>query len=118
MKIILTVVCILPFLLTTPALSAVFYVNGATGNDTNTCTSTDHPCKTIKAAVDKTPAGHHTIRVTKGTYVEDGMEIVGHKFITIKGGYNDNFAPRICCQETVIQTGFVDNNDNSLILLN
>ena len=79
------------FLLPLSGRATALYVNGATGNNANSCNHAAEPCKTIKAALDKAPAGYHTIRVTKGVYTEDSMTLPGYKFITIKGGYNDNF---------------------------
>jgi hypothetical protein len=59
---------------------ATYYVNVATGADTNTCTQPnsnghgDGPCKTISAAVAKTHAGD-TVRVAAGTYHEAQINI-------------------------------------------
>jgi len=106
MKTFPAIICICSILLL-PALSlsADFYVNGATGNDNNSCNHADVPCKTIKAALHKTGPGNHTIRVTKGTYIEDSMWIWSNRFITIKGGYDNDFTPRTCYQpETIIKT--------------
>jgi hypothetical protein len=55
------------------ASASVFYVNGATGNDTHACTSAGEPCKTISAAVTKSEAtpGSATIEVAAGVYQEE-----------------------------------------------
>src|SRR5437870_4458922 len=47
----------------------VFFVNAATGNDTNSCLSTTFACRTIGAAISKS-GGQGTINVAAGTYVE------------------------------------------------
>ena len=49
--------------------AANLYVNDATGNDLNTCTSVGAPCKTIQAAINKASSGD-TINVAAGTYFE------------------------------------------------
>lgn len=51
------------------AAAADWYVNDATGNDLNTCTSALMPCKTIQAAVNKASA-NDTIHVAAGLYLE------------------------------------------------
>ena len=62
------------------AAGTTYYVNGATGSDTNSCTQpnpNNHgggPCKTISAAVAKTHAGD-TVRVASGTYHEAQIDI-------------------------------------------
>ncbi len=55
------------------ASASTFFVNGATGSDTNPCTSTAAPCKTIGAAVTKSQLvlGNATIEVAAGTYKEN-----------------------------------------------
>ena len=55
------------------ASASTFFVNGATGSDTNPCTSAAAPCKTIGAAVTKSQLvlGNATIEVAAGTYKED-----------------------------------------------
>ncbi len=54
------------------ASASTLFVNGATGNDTNPCTSAGAPCKTINAAVEKSQLilGNATIEVAAGTYKE------------------------------------------------
>ncbi|MFZ1926112.1 MAG: hypothetical protein WAU42_08225 [Solirubrobacteraceae bacterium] len=55
------------------ASASTFFVNGPTGSDTNPCTSTAAPCKTIGAAVTKSQLvlGNATIEVAAGTYKEN-----------------------------------------------
>jgi hypothetical protein len=55
------------------ASASTFFVNGATGSDTNLCTSATVPCKTIGAAVTKSQLviGTATIEVAAGTYKEN-----------------------------------------------
>lgn len=54
------------------ASASTLFVNGATGNDTNPCTSAAAPCKTIDAAVGKSQLilGTATVEVAAGTYKE------------------------------------------------
>ena len=70
------------------ASATTFYVNGASGNDANPCTSLAAPCKTIGAAVTKSEAvpDTATINVAAGIYPEvvdlshpadSGITIVG-----------------------------------------
>ena len=55
------------------ASASTFFVNGATGSDTNPCTSAAAACKTIGAAVTKSRLviGNATIEVAAGTYKEN-----------------------------------------------
>jgi hypothetical protein len=78
-------------LLPLPAAGGLFYVNACTGNDSNTCTHPDSPCRTIKAALGKTPTGTSTIRIARYHYVEEDMAIDHHHYITFEGGWNDAF---------------------------
>ena len=70
------------------ASASTLYVNGTTGKDTNACTESSAPCKTIDAAVTKSEIlpGTATIEVAAGIYEEgvhletasdDGIAIVG-----------------------------------------
>src|SRR5436309_2962218 len=53
-----------------PAAAAItWYVNGATGNDSNACMSAAMACKTIQGAVNKASFGD-TIMVAAWTYLE------------------------------------------------
>ena len=54
------------------ASASTLFVDGASGNDTNPCTSAAAPCKTIDAAVGKSQLilGTATIEVAAGTYKE------------------------------------------------
>ncbi len=59
---------------TQAAPTAIWYVNAATGDDGNNCTSPGDACQTIAAAVDKA-ADDDTIQIAAGTYVEHDIEI-------------------------------------------
>jgi hypothetical protein len=70
------------------ALATTFYVNGSTGKDTNACTASETPCKTIGAAVTKSEAVPDiaTIEVAAGEYVEPiGLGQPADSGITING---------------------------------
>ena len=60
------------------------FVNGATGRDTNTCTTVAVPCATIGHAVSLAAPGE-TIHVAAGTYAE---QLVISKAVTIVGASN------------------------------
>ena len=68
-----------------------YYVSPG-GDDSNTCTEAGRPCRTIKAAVDKAPVGHWTIKIARGIYTEDTIEIGEHRFLTLEGGWNWDFS--------------------------
>jgi len=70
------------------ASASTFFVNGATGLDTNPCTSAAAPCKTIGAAVTKSELtiGNATIEVAAGTYKESlDLDHPADNGITING---------------------------------
>jgi hypothetical protein len=70
------------------ASASTFFVNGATGSDTNPCTSAAAPCKTIGAAVTKSQLvlGNAIIEVAAGTYKENiDLNNPADSGITIKG---------------------------------
>jgi Zn-dependent metalloprotease len=74
-----------------PALVPVTWYVATTGNDSNSCTSTDSPCLTINGAIGKTANGD-TINVATGTYTSSGTEVVLiNKSITLSGGWNASF---------------------------
>ena len=120
MKTFPAIICICSILLL-PALSlsADFYVNGATGNDNNSCTSSDHPCKTIWKALDKTPVGTSTIKISKGLqYIEKDLNVPHHHYITFEGGWNNDFTVHEnSAQSTIIETGSKINHDALFNLL-
>ena len=72
-----------------------YYVNGANGNDNNTCTEASQPCRTIKAALEKAH-GHALIKIAQGIYEEEHMYIPANKHITFEGGWNSAFTSHIC----------------------
>jgi len=65
-----------------------------TGNDSNSCSSTNSPCATIDGAIAKAAAGN-TIKVAIGTYTGTGTEIVPiNKNLTLSGGWDVSFTTR------------------------
>ncbi len=82
--------------LATPAhaLGATWYV-ATTGNDSNSCSSTSAPCKTINGAIVKTAAGD-TVKVAVGTYTPAaplfyGVVVPIKEDTTLSGGWNAAF---------------------------
>ena len=73
-----------------------YYVNGANGNDNNTCTEASQPCKTIKAALEKVSHGAALIKIAQGIYEEQGMDISANQHITFEGGWNNTFTSHTC----------------------
>lgn len=74
-------VVVFAFLVSTATASTTWYVNGVTGSDNNSCTSTTNACKTIGHAVSLALSGDH-IRVSAGIYAENliistGLNLVG-----------------------------------------
>jgi hypothetical protein len=63
------------------ATTGTWYVNAATGLDTNTCTSPGAACQTINGAIGKAAAGD-TINVAVGTYPE---LVAVNKTLTLRG---------------------------------
>jgi hypothetical protein len=61
---------------------ATFYVNGATGSDSNNCLAPGTACATIGAAVSKASA-NDTIEIASGTYFENAINV--DKRLTING---------------------------------
>jgi hypothetical protein len=62
---------------------STWYVNGVSGNDSNSCLSTTSPCKTIGHAISLAVAGD-TIRIGSATYTENLM--VGINLMLIGAG--------------------------------
>jgi len=70
------------------AAATTWYVNDATGNDANSCTSPLAPCKTIQAAINKASSGD-TINVAAGTYLEAAPGPLSvNKTLTLLGAQN------------------------------
>ncbi len=75
---------------------ATWYV-ATTGDDTNNCTTTSSPCKTINGAIGKAANGD-TIFVTIGTYTNNniyGRAIYIGKNIFLSGGWNSTFTSQL-----------------------
>ena len=68
------------------------------GNDNNSCTQPDQPCKSVKAAVYyKTGAGKSRIHIARGTYAESSaINITTGKNIIFSGGWSSDFAGQQC----------------------
>ncbi len=86
-----------------------YYVSPG-GDDNNTCTEASQPCRTIKAAVDKAPVGHWTIKIARGVYTEDTIKIDGHRFLTLEGGWNWDFSQQNKNPGTVFIRGISQGN--------
>ena len=90
------------------------------GDDSNSCTEASHPCRTIKAAVDKAvPVA--SINIAKGIYEEEPM-MVNNEKTYFEGGWNRDFSRQTCSPTgTVMETGhstpypgFLNYDGNSL----
>ncbi len=75
-----------------------FYVNIATGNNSNTCISTAAPCRDIQEAINKANAGD-TIKVANGRYLFSSNPmpnvVIIDKNLTLSGGWNADFTSQI-----------------------
>ncbi len=72
-------------------LTAVTWYVTTTGLDTNSCSTTGSPCKTINGAIGKAATGD-TIKVAVGTYTGTGTEVVLiSKSVSLSGGWNASF---------------------------
>jgi hypothetical protein len=71
-----------------------FYVNIATGNNSNSCTSIGTPCRDIQEAINKASAGD-TIKVANGRYLFSSNPtpnvVIIDKNLTLSGGWNNDF---------------------------
>ncbi len=76
---------------TTPT---TYYVNIATGNNSNSCISAAAPCRDIQEAINKASAGN-TIYVASGRYLFSSNPtpnvVIINKNLTLSGGWNSNF---------------------------
>jgi len=68
------------------------------GDDNNSCTQPDQPCKSISAAVlQKTGAGKSHIHIARGTYAESSaIDITAGKNIIFSGGWSSDFSGQQC----------------------
>jgi predicted GH43/DUF377 family glycosyl hydrolase len=64
--------------------SRVFYVDGASGQDIDTCGATSQPCKTISYTLNARASSSDTIRVAQGVYTEN---LFISKTVRLEGGY-------------------------------
>lgn len=74
-------VVVFALLVSTATASTTWYVNGITGSDSNSCTSTANACKTISHAISLALSGD-LIRVSAGIFAENliiatGLNLVG-----------------------------------------
>jgi hypothetical protein len=71
-----------------------YYVNITTGNNNNTCTSVDAPCRNIQEAINKANSGD-TVYMAGGTYQfsTNGSPnvVILQKDLTLSGGWNSDF---------------------------
>jgi hypothetical protein len=73
------------------SLSNLAWYVALTGNDDNTCTSPDTPCKTIDAAIAKALPGD-TLYAATGIYTGSGNNVVSvDRDLTLSGGWNPDF---------------------------
>jgi len=74
--------------------ATAYYVNIATGNNSNTCTTIAVPCRNIQETINKASAGD-AIYAASGTYLfsTNGSPnvVIINKSITLSGGWNSNF---------------------------
>ena len=61
------------------------YVDGASGQDTDTCGTTGNPCKTISYTLNARANTSDTIRVAQGVYTEN---LFISETVTLEGGYD------------------------------
>jgi hypothetical protein len=80
---------------TQDAPPSALYVNIATGNNINACTTIAAPCRTIQEAINKAANGY-TIYVTSGTYVfstnPSPNVVIINKTLRLSGGWNAGFS--------------------------
>jgi hypothetical protein len=99
------------------AVARTWYVNGVSGSDTNLCTTTTSPCKTIGHAISLAASGD-TIRVAAATYTENltielSLSLIGSGAATtiIDGGAKGivvsvrNSAANVAISQLTIQNG-------------
>ena len=92
-----------------------YYVNIATGNNSNSCVSAAAPCRNIQETINKASSGD-TIYVAGGTYQFSTNDVPGvvviNKDLTLSGGWNSDFTAQNA-------TSIIDGqNINNGILLN
>jgi predicted outer membrane repeat protein len=76
-----------------------YYVNGTTGNDSNTCTSVAAPCQHIQQAIEKGSTAGDIIKVASGTYTWSDSAlypawknvVIMNRSLTLSGGWNTTF---------------------------
>jgi parallel beta-helix repeat protein len=78
-----------------PQLGVTYYVDIATGNNSNSCTAPASPCKDIQETINKAGTGD-IIRIASGVYVfstnpSPNVVIINGKDLTLSGGWNSTF---------------------------
>jgi hypothetical protein len=65
-----------------PALAADFHVSAA-GSDSNDCTSSGVPCRTLARTCSVIPLGVHTLHIASGAYDNDSCNLIYYRVVTV-----------------------------------
>jgi hypothetical protein len=118
-----SIVCSVVMLYAADAASAILYVNGTTGFDSNTCGSISAPCKSINYTVNKRATADSIINATAGIYNESIT--VNLKSVSLSGagsgstsiiGNNSNATVAIFGPSRLVISGFTIKNGNPGII--